>query len=326
LTDVFDAIRAACREVAQGARHVRLREERLDAFAAALPDAAATPGLDPAHHWLGHGEGTAVFLLLLDQVNFGSGWSAHLRKGPGLSTYFTTASALTRWFAGGGVPSAALIAELQEPEVARIFGQDGLPPGHPARELTALWTASLRDLAALVRVHHAGDWLGPVRAARGSAAALVDTLGRLPLAHDVQRWRGREVPFFKRAQITVSDLALAGAGADGEVAWWGRWDDLSRLTIFADNLVPHVLRVEGLLEYAPALAARIDAGQPVPRDSEEEVEIRACGLHAVELLVARRLACGRPATAQQLDQVLWNRGQSARIKAVPRHRTLTTFY
>ena len=36
----------------------------------ALPDAAATPGLDPAHHWLGHGEGTAVFVLLLDQVNF----------------------------------------------------------------------------------------------------------------------------------------------------------------------------------------------------------------------------------------------------------------
>ncbi|MBM3985223.1 MAG: hypothetical protein FJ296_05985, partial [Planctomycetes bacterium] len=175
---------------------------------------------------------------------------------------------------------------------------------------------------------HAGDWLGPVRAARGSAAALVDSLGRLPLAHDVQRWRGREVPFFKRAQITVSDLALAGAGADpgGEAAWWGRWDDLSRLTIFADNLVPHVLRVEGLLEYAPALAARIDAGQPVPRDSEEEVEIRACGLHAVELLVERRAAAGRPVTAQQLDQVLWNRGQEPRIKAVPRHRTLTTFY
>ena len=87
-----------------------------------------------------------------------------------------------------------------------------------------------------------------------------------------------------------------------------------------------VLRVEGLLEYAPALAARIDAGVEVARDSEEEVEIRACGLHAVELLVARRSAAGRPATAQQLDQLLWNRGQSPRIKAVPRHRTRTTFY
>lgn len=331
MPDVFDAIRAACRDVAQGARHVRLRQERLESLAAALPDAAATPGLDPAHHWLGHGEGTAVFVLLLDQVNFGSGWSAHLAKPPGLSTYFTTATALTRWFEGEGVPAPARVAGIGEPEVARIFGQDHLPPGHPARELTASWAASLRDFAAHVQARHAGDWLGPLRAARGSAAALVAELGALPLARDVQRWRGREVPFLKRAQITVSDLAMAGAGAGGEAAgglgaWWGRWSDLSRLTIFADNLVPHVLRVEGLLEYAPALAARIDAGVEVARDSEEEVEIRACGLHAVELLVARRSAAGRPATAQQLDQLLWNRGQSPRIKAVPRHRTRTTFY
>jgi len=321
VSDVFDDIRAACRAVMQGARHVRIREERLEAFAAALPEPRNAPGLDPAHHWLGHGEGTAVFLLLLDQVNFGSGWSAHLRKPPGLSTYFTTASALTRWFEREGAPSAQRVAALEEPEVARIFGQDGLPPGHPARELTALWTRSLRDLAGLALARRGGDWLGPVRAAEGSAARLVAALGALPLARDVQRWRGREVPFFKRAQITVSDLALAGAGQ-----WWGRWDDLSRLTIFADNLVPHVLRVEGLLEYTPALAARIDAGVPVPRDSEEEVEIRACGLHAVELLVERLNARGQAATAQQLDQILWNRGQSPRIKAVPRHRTQTTFY
>lgn len=321
MTDVFDAIRSACRAVAQGATHVRLRAERLDAFAAALPPAAQAPGLDPAHHWLGHGEGTAVFLLLLDQVNFGSGWSAHLAKPPGLSTYFTTASALTRWFERGGVPAPAEVAELQEPQVARLFGQDHLPPGHPARELTALWTRSLRDLASHVRVRHGGDWLGPLRAAGGRAAALVEELGALPLARDVQRWRGREVPFFKRAQITVSDLALAGAGQ-----WWGRWEDLPRLTIFADNLVPHVLRVEGVLEYSALLEQRIDAGAELPRDSEEEVEIRACGLHAVELLVERLAAAGRPATAQQVDQILWNRGQSPRIKAVPRHRTRTSFY
>ena len=39
--------------------------------------------------------------------------------------------------------------------------------------------------------------------------------------------------FYKRAQIVASDLALAGVA---------EFDDLDRLTIFADNLVPHVLR------------------------------------------------------------------------------------
>ena len=63
--------------------------------------------------------------------------------------------------------------------------------------------------------------------------------------------------FFKRAQLVPSDLALAGMA---------RFRDLDRLTIFADNLVPHVLRVDGVLVYDPRLAARIDAGRaPAPR-------------------------------------------------------------
>src|SRR5262245_17388347 len=104
MTDVFDAIRAASADVARGARSVHVHEERLAPLAAALPDPREAPGPEPAHHWLGHGEGTAVFMLLLDAVNFGSGWSAHLRKPAGLSTYYTTASALTRWYERDGVP------------------------------------------------------------------------------------------------------------------------------------------------------------------------------------------------------------------------------
>jgi len=55
--------------------------------------------------------------------------------------------------------------------------------------------------------------------------------------------------------------------------------------------------------------------------SLEEVEIRACGLHAVELLAART---GRaPAT---IDHQLWQRGQDPAIKAVPRHRCRCSWY
>jgi Potential Queuosine, Q, salvage protein family len=321
MTDVFDEIRAASAAVARGARHVQLHAERLDALAAALPDPRAAPGPDPAHHWLGHGEGTATFMLLLDAVNFGSGWSAYLRKPPGLSTYYTTASALTRWFEREGVPSPARVAALRPTELAAIFGQDGRPADHPVHELLALWAQSLHELAELVRRDFGGDWLGPVRAAEGRAARLVERLGTLPAWRDVAVWRGRAVPFFKRAQIACADLHLAAEGA-----WWGQFADLPRLTLFADNLVPHVLRVEGVLEYEPALAARVDAGRELQAGSEEEVEIRACGLHAVELLVARFGAAGRPATAMQVDGLLWHRGQAPAVKAVPRHRTRCSFY
>jgi hypothetical protein len=91
--------------------------------------------------------------------------------------------------------------------------------------------------------------------------------------------------------------------------------------------VPHVLRLDGVLVYEPALAARIDAEALIAAGSTEEIEIRAGALHAVELLVAGLRSRGHDATAMGLDYVLWNRGQRPEYKrAKPRHRTRTVFY
>src|SRR5947207_283647 len=65
---------------------------------------------------------------------------------------------------------------------------------------------------------------------------------------------------YKRAQITANDLALAGIA---------RYADLDRLTIFADNLVPHVLRCDGVLVYDEALATHIDDGSFLGMGREE---------------------------------------------------------
>jgi hypothetical protein len=72
--------------------------------------------------------------------------------------------------------------------------------------------------------------------------------------------------------------------------------------------------------------SRIEREQLIPHGSPEEIEIRACAVHAVELIVdaARR---GRiETTAAQIDELLWKRGQDARYKAVPRHRARGTAY
>ena len=96
--------------------------------------------------------------------------------------------------------------------------------------------------------------------------------------------------------------------------------------MFADNLVPHVLRCEGVLVHAPALARRIDAGCLIEAGSREEVEIRAAAVDAVEGCVAALHRRGVTVTAGQLDYALWNRGQRPEFKARPRHRARTTFY
>jgi hypothetical protein len=134
------------------------------------------------------------------------------------------------------------------------------------------------------------------------------------------------VPFYKRAQLTVADLAAALGGRGS-----GAFRDLDSLTLFADNLVPHVLRREGALVYDAPLAARIDAGELLAPGSPEEVEIRALAVHAVERMVAilreqTGAAAVESATARRLDYLLWNRGQRPDIKAHPRHRARCVYY
>jgi hypothetical protein len=106
----------------------------------------------------------------------------------------------------------------------------------------------------------------------------------------------------------------------------GRFNDLKNLTIFADNLVPHVLRVDSILLYEAELGSHIDAGKRVPAGSAEEIEIRACALYAVELLKKARLRAGYSVTSMELDFLLWNRGQQPAYKSIPRHRSRTVFY
>jgi hypothetical protein len=236
-----------------------------------------------------------MYVLTLDAINFGSGWFPTLRKRPGCSGYFTVAWALTDRFRAEGPWTGHELRGLTPSAVAAVLGQE---PGH---ELMALYARALNDLGGFLGERSAVD---VVAAAGGSAERLAGQLAEgMPFFDD----RG----FYKRAQITPSDLSLAGVG---------EFADLDRLTIFADNLVPHVLRMDGVLVYNPALAARIDAGELIEPGGEER-EIRACAVHACEAI-----ADGLGVSPRILDMWLWNRGQQARYKGVPRHRTRTVFY
>jgi hypothetical protein len=201
---------------------------------------------------------------------------------------------------------------------ARIFDQD---LDGPCAELLSWFAASWRELGDALSERWDASFGALVEDAGGSAEQLATLLGALPGWHDVSEHGGRPVPLYKRAQITPAHLAMAFAGAGP-----GRFGDLDRLTIFADNLVPHVLRVDGVLRYDRALADRIDREELLAPGSAEEVEIRAVAVAAVERLAERLRADGHPVTSMGLDQVLWRRGGGPRYKAIPRHRSRTRAY
>jgi hypothetical protein len=294
-----DDVRAACARVAGNARHVRIVESAVEPYAATLP-AESPPAPDLEGGTL---EERAAFSLTLNAVNFGSGWFPTLRKAPEISGFRTVEAGLR----AHGPWSTDELAAMTPDAIAAAVGQD---PGH---ELMGLFAVHLRELGERVRDEHGGSFLALARAGEGSAVALAERLGSWATWRDVSVYDGEDVPLFKRAQLAAADLALAGIAPV---------DDLAELTLFADNLVPHVLRIDGVLEFDDALVARIDAEELLEHDCTEEVEIRACAVHAVDLLVAAHGAT----TAGAIDNVLWHRGAAPRYKAHPRHRARTTDY
>ncbi|HEY7629829.1 MAG TPA: queuosine salvage family protein [Thermoleophilaceae bacterium] len=286
-----DDVRASCAAIAENARWVRIHLDAADEI-----EPGPTPRMDPDRHYL---EGTRAevcsYFLTLDAINFGSGWFPTLRKRPGCSGYYTVAWALADHFRAHGPWSPEELELLDGRRVAAVLEQE------PNHELMELYAEALRDLGRFLSGRSA---LELVNSARGSAEALAETLARgMPFFDD----RG----FYKRAQIVGSNMGLAGVAS-----FW----DLDGLTIFADNLVPHVLRMDGVLSYDPELGALIDSEELLPA-GEQEREIRACALHACE-----RIATRLNVPPRILDIWLWNRGQAPHYKAIPRHRTRTVFY
>lgn len=286
-TTIPQEVRRHCADLARAARWVRIDPEVSTA-------AGGVAGLDPQHHFLeGDAEEVARYVLVMNAVNFGSGWFPTLRHG---STVAMTERLTAHARAHGGPWSAAELRAMTAGAVAAVLGED---PTHPLMELYA---EGLRQLGAFLGDRGALD---VVEAAGGSAARLARALVEgMPYFAD----HG----FYKRAQIAANDLVLAGVAEFGDV------DDL---TIFADNFLPHVLRLDGVLVLHDDLAARIDHGELLEAGGEMERELRACAVHACELL-ARRLGVA----PRVLDNWLWNRALEPPYADQPPHLTRTVFY
>ena len=282
---------------------MRIDHDRVASFADELvvpdriDDAQFTPFGDPAVD--------LAFCLVMNAVNFGSGWFPVVRKLPGASGSVTMGRHLRARFERHGPWSPDELTRLTHDEVSATFGQD---PDGPATELMALFTVALHDVGPFV-LERGGRYEDVVG---DSAVALAESLTAMPLYRDhASHPAVGDVAFYKRAQLTAAAVHTTVRPLD----------DAARLTMFADNLVPHVLRVDGVLVYDDDLLARIEREELLAPGSVEEVEIRACGVRACEL-VARRL--GIP--EMTVDFVLWNRGQAARYKSVPRHRSRWSWY
>lgn len=314
------AVRTTCRRVVEHATLVSIDDDRLGVMAeelGAVADRAANTA-PPVPASIADREATATLVFALDAVNFGSGYHDIVRKLPGLSGARSMERRFRGYVAVTGPMSGPRLRSIRIGDASQIFGQE--LDGGALEELMMRFTIALNDLGAWFESF--GDSaLAAVEASGRSAERLATSLLDMPFYRDVEHHPGDrttddadgfDVHFYKRAQITAADL---------DRALGRQFDDLDTLTAFADNLVPHVLRVDGALRFDDELAQTIDRRQRLRPGGVAEVEIRAAGVEAVE-----RLSALTDRSAGDLDLALWTRGGEARYKAVPRHRARSVFY
>jgi hypothetical protein len=142
-----------------------------------------------------------------------------------------------------------------------------------------------------------------------------------PSFNDVTIYFGREVKFYKRAQILGVDLM--GALGDHELV---RFHDVHKLTAFADYKVPQVLETYSVLRYSPQLEAQLERYELLPLDAPAEVEIRAATVWAVEFIRRNLESKQKNYSPHQIDWLLWHLGQEPVENERPYHRTRSIYY
>ena len=319
---LLDKVRSQSKFVADSAKLVKIRYDKIANYTDSLPfELIDNPPLDSEVHLLNQGERTLLFFLALESINFGSGYFPHLEKEDINSGYFTIASRLKQYFEAKGEVTATNLIQLTATDCATIF-LDVRQDDKNLKELMGWFADSLNQLGRFVLERFKGDFLALIKSVEHSAVQLVTLLTAIPSFRDFSIYRNQEIPILKRAQITVADLSLA---FDNQGL--GHFYDLEELTIFADNMVPFVLQQDGILEYDEGLYNKINNQVFIPSGSEEEVEIRACAIHAVELIKEQAIKNGISCSSKDLDYLLWNRGlEQPYVHNSVKHLTKSMFY
>lgn len=318
--------------VVESARFADIDQDAIARIAAEIGQfETAPPGWSDDLHFRDGAWRTAGWVMALDALNFcfwGTSADPHERwrvewDGTPHDGYWALVAALRRGIDEGvELWNPKTLANLTDAETARLLRPSD--PASPSIPLLAARAANLRELGrGLLAFSPEPDAAARlIASAGGSAARLVELVARrFSSFNDVAILDGREVRFFKRAQILAADLhgAFSGAGP-------GRFDDLASLTAFADYKVPQVLRGLGALRYEAGLAAAIARRELIPAGSRAEIEIRAATVWACESIRRALAVQGRALAAFEIDWALWTAGQRLAGDVPPYHRTETIFY
>jgi hypothetical protein len=142
-----------------------------------------------------------------------------------------------------------------------------------------------------------------------------------PRFNDVSQYDGATIKFYKLPQLgTWFVYSTLRKGNQFPL------EDVNKMTAFADYIVPVALRLLRIVSYSPELEHAINSYQMIPRDSRQEVEIRAHCIYSTALLceeVNNIRPKGQQIIIPQIDARLWTHYHTSDW---PHHLTKTIMY
>ncbi len=326
--DLGSPVTASLRPVIENSRDVRTHPEKIREVAAwmayeelPMPNLAVPFGLEKTP------DIAMDFIMVANTIDTAfTDFKTHVKfqidyKGEHLSDSEAMFGCLKRAM-DNGIPilDGKFLAKITRADMGKIFaGNMEIPMLEEKMNL-------FRDVGAGLAAKYDGRYYNFIRSCPprlyDNGKGLVERLAaEFPRYNDVSLYDGHEIKFYKLTQLGYWQIysGLVSTGAF-------KLEDPQKMTAFADYIVPVALRVMGITSYSPALEQAINSYQLIPRDSRQEIEIRAHCLYATALLTDE-INQLRPADQQiiipQIDARFWTHFHTT---TWPHHLTRTIMY
>lgn len=318
---VFEKVRSSTKKVVDQAEFIKWDLNKLEKLASKLDLHYIKKfyKYEGDFYFKGKGEELLNYIITLNALNFGSGLSKEWKERRKYkdSSFKSVALALKKEIEQGNCLDSDFSENVNKEKIAKILEID------QQFELVRMFEKSLNELGEFVLSKFTSysnliRSINPENRAEGLVKLFIENLS---CYRDIFIYNNFEVFFLKRAQILANDLYLAFEGKD-----YGDIRDVSNLTMFADNLVPHFFRIEGVLIYKKEILEKLEKEENIPSGSKEEIEIRSFAVQCVEKLKEILNKKDPFITSAMIDWYIWEIAHDKKYKSVPRHRTVTYFY
>ncbi|KAJ2002628.1 hypothetical protein GGI04_003258 [Coemansia thaxteri] len=289
------------------------------------------------------------WIFVVDALNF-SFWSDKQANeqytvtldGQTYRGYWTLCAAVNRALREGiPITDARYYSQASSGELEHVFRGDSSEKIPMLEERIRV----LREVGGVLIDRYGGRFGQMLEESGGSAQRLVGTVvEEFSSFRDEHQFEGRTVAMYKRAQILVADIWACFEGKGS-----GQFEDIDRVTMFADYRVPQALCHFGALEYSPQLRRFLEQSESAVRGVGEqqaecsppapgmlpsghrwEVEIRGNSIWAVERIRQhiRQTAQGTEVNAILIDFYMWDysKENAQDMQDIPIHLTRSVFY